>query len=163
MSVMLDLAAFAGLRFPETGHQLNKRSKQYAFAREWRNGRRAGFRCQCPKGRGGSNPPSRTQSKHPGLWTGVFFVKPGRAPRVKAGPRCTGGPRPHNRCWPATLMRGRAAYGGLVVTCGPGDDGGRRTIPAVHLSRRSVPPAPGRMRRRRVAHAAHLQSCARPR
>ncbi len=29
--------------------------------REWRNGRRAGFRCQCPKGRGGSNPPSRTQ------------------------------------------------------------------------------------------------------
>jgi hypothetical protein len=29
-------------------------------AREWRNGRRAGFRCQCPKGRGGSNPPSRT-------------------------------------------------------------------------------------------------------
>src|SRR5665647_579014 len=30
-------------------------------AREWRNGRRAGFRCQCPKGRGGSNPPSRTE------------------------------------------------------------------------------------------------------
>jgi hypothetical protein len=29
-------------------------------AREWRNGRRAGFRCQCPQGRGGSNPPSRT-------------------------------------------------------------------------------------------------------
>ncbi len=29
--------------------------------REWRNGRRAGFRCQCPKGRGGSNPPSRTR------------------------------------------------------------------------------------------------------
>ena len=28
--------------------------------REWRNGRRAGFRCRCPKGRGGSNPPSRT-------------------------------------------------------------------------------------------------------
>ena len=24
-------------------------------------GRRAGFRCQCPKGRGGSSPPSRTQ------------------------------------------------------------------------------------------------------
>jgi hypothetical protein len=34
-------------------------------AREWRNGRRAGFRCQCPKGRGGSNPPSRTQYKEP--------------------------------------------------------------------------------------------------
>jgi hypothetical protein len=29
-------------------------------AREWRNGRRAGFRCQCPQGRGGSSPPSRT-------------------------------------------------------------------------------------------------------
>ena len=29
-------------------------------SREWRNGRRAGFRCQCPQGRGGSNPPSRT-------------------------------------------------------------------------------------------------------
>src|SRR5579875_428033 len=27
---------------------------------EWRNGRRAGFRCQCPSGRGGSNPPSPT-------------------------------------------------------------------------------------------------------
>ena len=32
----------------------------FSGAREWRNGRRAGFRCQCPKGRGGSNPPSRT-------------------------------------------------------------------------------------------------------
>jgi hypothetical protein len=30
--------------------------------RGWRNGRRAGFRCQCPQGRGGSNPPSRTQT-----------------------------------------------------------------------------------------------------
>ena len=28
--------------------------------REWRNGRRAGFRCQCPLGRGGSTPLSRT-------------------------------------------------------------------------------------------------------
>ena len=27
---------------------------------EWRNGRRAGFRCQCPSGRGGSSPPSTT-------------------------------------------------------------------------------------------------------
>ena len=26
-------------------------------------GRRAGFRCQCPKGRGGSTPPSRTERK----------------------------------------------------------------------------------------------------
>jgi hypothetical protein len=29
---------------------------------EWRNGRRAGFRCQCPSGRGGSSPPSPTMS-----------------------------------------------------------------------------------------------------
>src|SRR4051812_49799549 len=28
---------------------------------EWRNGRRAGFRCQCPSGRGGSSPPSPTK------------------------------------------------------------------------------------------------------
>jgi hypothetical protein len=34
-------------------------------AREWRNGRRAGFRCQYPKGCGGSNPPSRTQMEEP--------------------------------------------------------------------------------------------------
>src|SRR5665648_561542 len=30
-------------------------------AREWRNGRRARFRSVCPKGRGGSRPPSRTE------------------------------------------------------------------------------------------------------
>ncbi len=29
---------------------------------EWRNGRRAGFRCQCPSGRGGSSPPSPTDA-----------------------------------------------------------------------------------------------------
>lgn len=32
------------------------------FPGEWRNGRRAGFRCQCPSGRGGSSPPSPTLS-----------------------------------------------------------------------------------------------------
>jgi hypothetical protein len=58
MSVMLDLAAFTGLRIRETG-----RNQVKEVAREWRNGRRAGFRCQCPKGRGGSNPPSRTQRR----------------------------------------------------------------------------------------------------
>ena len=30
---------------------------------EWRNGRRAGFRCQCPSGRGGSSPPSPTKEQ----------------------------------------------------------------------------------------------------
>src|SRR5690606_27268474 len=37
----------------------------FGVAREWRNGRRAGFRCQCPYGRGGSSPPSRTRSDGP--------------------------------------------------------------------------------------------------
>lgn len=41
----------------------NRAGRVKEVAREWRNGRRAGFRCQCPKGRGGSNPPSRTQMK----------------------------------------------------------------------------------------------------
>lgn len=58
LSVMLDLAAFAGLRPRKLG---SARAKE--VAREWRNGRRAGFRCQYPKGCGGSNPPSRTQFK----------------------------------------------------------------------------------------------------
>ena len=53
LSVMLDLAVL-------TASNLRMRAERRA-AREWRNGRRAGFRCQCPKGRGGSNPPSRTQ------------------------------------------------------------------------------------------------------
>jgi hypothetical protein len=60
MSVMLDLAAFTGLRIRETG-----RNSVKEVAREWRNGRRAGFRCQYPKGCGGSNPPSRTQMIEP--------------------------------------------------------------------------------------------------
>ena len=38
--------------------------------RTWRNGRRAGFRCQCPQGRGGSNPLVRTAV--------------GRCPRLRA-------------------------------------------------------------------------------
>lgn len=32
-----------------------------SVAGKWRNGRRAGFRCQCPKGRGGSSPPLPTE------------------------------------------------------------------------------------------------------
>ena len=36
--------------------------------REWRNGRRASFRCWCPQGRGGSSPPSRTTTGSP--WPG---------------------------------------------------------------------------------------------
>ena len=34
--------------------------RSQTYSREWRNGRRAGFRCQCSQGRGGSSPPSRT-------------------------------------------------------------------------------------------------------
>src|SRR6478735_11681917 len=59
LSVMLDLAAF-------TRHGTGNRTGQVEeVAREWRNGRRAGFRCQCPKGRGGSNPPLRTDRDRP--------------------------------------------------------------------------------------------------
>jgi hypothetical protein len=36
------------------------RSSELHHSREWRNGRRAGLRIRCPKGRGGSTPPSRT-------------------------------------------------------------------------------------------------------
>src|SRR5688572_8402994 len=49
-------------------------------------GRRAGFRCQCPKGRGGSTPPSRTNEE----WApdrGPILV-PGRG--VTAEPNRTG-------------------------------------------------------------------------
>ena len=46
-----------GPRFGDTGTHA---AHCLLVTREWRNGRRAGFRCQCPKGRGGSNPPSRT-------------------------------------------------------------------------------------------------------
>lgn len=38
---------------------------------EWRNGRRAGFRCQCPQGRGGSTPLSPT-IKNPTYFGGFF-------------------------------------------------------------------------------------------
>lgn len=44
-------------------------------AREWRNGRRAGFRCQYPKGCGGSNPPSRTV--RPPVIRGSFSLNAG--------------------------------------------------------------------------------------
>lgn len=36
-----------------------------ASTRKWRNGRRAVFRWQCPYGRGGSNPPLRTERERP--------------------------------------------------------------------------------------------------
>lgn len=73
LSVMLDLAAFARLMVRRTGPGRVKE-----VAREWRNGRRAGFRCQCPKGRGGSNPPSRTH-QDPGkslISRGPFLCPP---------------------------------------------------------------------------------------
>ena len=77
VSVMLDLAAFTRLRILETG-----RYSVEEVAREWRNGRRAGFRCQYPKGCGGSNPPSRTQTgRAPVLGPGLFCV-----PRVWVKP-----------------------------------------------------------------------------
>ena len=46
-----------GVGLPWRGSARHTRS---SHTRKWRNGRRAGFRCQCPQGRGGSNPPLRT-------------------------------------------------------------------------------------------------------
>ena len=53
---------------------LNKSLSGQKHSGEWRNGRRAGFRCQCPSGRGGSSPPSPTMTK-PWilLWGSRFF------------------------------------------------------------------------------------------
>ncbi len=71
--------------------------------REWRNGRRAGFRCQCPKGRGGSNPPSRTRRRRaPSSWTGPLrcrgpsssrwaWIGDGSPSRLAARPRAAVG------------------------------------------------------------------------
>ena len=47
--------------FVDAGCIGHTRTAHASVTRKWRNGRRAGFRCQCPKGRGGSNPPLRTQ------------------------------------------------------------------------------------------------------
>ena len=85
VSVMLDLAAFTRLRILETG-----RYSVEEVAREWRNGRRAGFRCQYPKGCGGSNPPSRTQTRRaPVLGPGLFCFNAAN-PGLFAGPGLEG-------------------------------------------------------------------------
>ena len=49
----------------------------FCGTREWRNGRRAGFRCRCPQGRGGSSPPSRTQGTTPGRSFGRGYLASG--------------------------------------------------------------------------------------
>ncbi len=50
-------------------------------------GRRAGFRCQCPKGRGGSTPPSRTAKIQPPTWDfpGGGCLVPGPPPISRGG------------------------------------------------------------------------------
>src|ERR1035437_9533868 len=66
--MLLDLdLTFPALRLVRFGFP-GGRPPHCVSAREWRNGRRAGFRCQCPKGRGGSNPPSRTHEQSPEQW-----------------------------------------------------------------------------------------------
>ncbi len=47
---------------PVLGGEAGRVSIRSSTLREWRNGRRASFRCWCPKGRGGSSPPSRTRN-----------------------------------------------------------------------------------------------------
>ena len=78
------MGAAAGTRF---GVPRGHAAHCLLVTREWRNGRRAVFRWQCPYGRGGSNPPSRTHgmfrmsghpfSKVPGqsLLAGDFVVR----------------------------------------------------------------------------------------
>lgn len=98
------------------------------FPGEWRNGRRAGFRCQCPSGRGGSSPPSPTLSgstKGHGLERGRDL----RAVRGSAARACA---RP-----PVIVGDGcRAGGAGLRVRCAP--------RPSAATARRS----PGSGRRR---------------
>src|SRR5215207_11411684 len=82
--------------------------------REWRNGRRAGFRCQCPQGRGGSNPPSRT-STIPGLtWAYMESAAGPESPGwhqggTKLAPTQFGGPGM------ALIEQRRRADGGLTA------------------------------------------------
>ena len=58
-------------------------SLQLPHSGEWRNGRRAGFRCQCSKGRGGSSPPSPTG--RPQLSWGLFASREGVFYRTSTG------------------------------------------------------------------------------
>src|SRR3954451_5361085 len=62
--------------------------------REWRNGRRAGLRIRCPKGRGGSTPPSRTGVCPPGQlvasvgYPRIGFGRPGEDDREGGAMTC---------------------------------------------------------------------------
>jgi hypothetical protein len=92
----------------------------FSGAREWRNGRRAGFRCQCPKGRGGSNPPSRTSGwgipqplGEPGTSGFPALRAPGTPPSVD---------REQLTCSPSGRTAGRAGWlkreGGTEILAG---------------------------------------------
>src|SRR6478736_7824574 len=112
LSVMLDLAAFTRLMVRNTGS-----SRVKEVAREWRNGRRAGFRCQCPKGRGRSNPPSRTQTKEPRSSDRGSFLSPAR--RRCSGLRAPGRPQS------ATMDIGKPKLfptGVMLSSCQPSAD-----------------------------------------
>ncbi len=98
------------------------------FPGEWRNGRRAGFRCQCPSGRGGSSPPSPTLSGS----TKGHGLERGRDLRAFRGSAVRACARP-------TVIVGdgcRAGGAGLRVRCAP--------RPSAATARRS----PGSGRRR---------------
>lgn len=101
------------------------------FPGEWRNGRRAGFRCQCPSGRGGSSPPSPTLSgstKGHGLERGrdlrAFRGSAARAcarPTVIVGDGCrAGGAGLRVRCAPRpSAATARRSPGSGRRRCGP--------------------------------------------
>jgi hypothetical protein len=76
--------------------------------REWRNGRRAGFRFQCPQGRGGSTPPSRTKVHRRKLGAEVMQI---------GGDRVYGHRQVRFRgCPQRTAARGRLSSVGIAVS-----------------------------------------------
>src|SRR5690625_3390025 len=139
------------------------------YSGEWRNGRRAGFRCQCPSGRGGSSPPSPTTSSwsllrlrakpaerpvfvH--LWGGRW-VRGARAGPGRLSPESGAGVRLASAVARDRLARCRAA----ILVESSTSDLGATVLP--HGRARHDRPGPGRRRpswRRRVPRVAALAS-----
>src|SRR5829696_4463843 len=78
---------------------------------EWRNGRRAGFRCQCPSGRGGSSPPSPTNPDEAGHRLRVTRLDLFHAPKCHLD---TVRPRVVSGVAHGSFLRMRLAYSAFV-------------------------------------------------
>ncbi len=145
------------------------------LTREWRNGRRAVFRWQCPYGRGGSNPPSRTTrtTRAPGRPTrgpGRVLRRFGRALRrggpspaarrpssgsvVRASCSRTGNGRPRRGGGPRSVLdgipgtRGSPPIAGPAVTTRARLAGTGRGMPGPPQGHRIPPPGPSSRRSR---------------